>query len=48
LEYLGVDWDNIKMGLGKIEHDGVDWSHLVQNKDQLWDLVSKAMKFRGQ
>jgi hypothetical protein len=38
--------DNIKMGLGEIECDGMDWIELTQDSDQWWALVNTVMNLR--
>jgi hypothetical protein len=38
--------DNIKMDLGEIVKDGMDWIVLVQDRGQWWALVNTVMKFR--
>jgi hypothetical protein len=35
--------DNIIMGVRKIEWEGVDWIHLVQDRDQWRAVVNTAM-----
>jgi hypothetical protein len=35
--------DNITMDLREIEWEGVDWMHLVQDRDQWWVLVNTIM-----
>jgi hypothetical protein len=40
--------DNIRMDLTEIEWEGMDWNHLVQNRDQWQALVNVIMKFRVQ
>jgi hypothetical protein len=37
--------DNIRMGLRGIRWEGVDWIHLVQDRDQWWALVYTVMNF---
>jgi hypothetical protein len=38
--------DNIKMDLREIGWDGVDWSDMVQDRDQWRALVSTVLNFR--
>jgi hypothetical protein len=38
--------DNIKMNLKYIEWEGVDWIHLVKDRDQWWTLVNTVMNLR--
>jgi hypothetical protein len=38
--------DNIKMGLGEIGWDGMDWIDLAQNRDQWSVLVNTVMNLR--
>jgi hypothetical protein len=38
--------DNIKMGLGDIVWDGLDWIHLAQDRGQLRALVDTVMNLR--
>jgi hypothetical protein len=38
--------DNIKMDLREIGREGVDWMHLVQDRDQGWALVNTIMNLR--
>jgi hypothetical protein len=38
--------DNIKMDLGEIGWDGIDWIDLAQNRDQRRALVNTAMYIR--
>jgi len=38
--------DNIKMDLGKMGWEGVDWIYLVQNRDLWRALVNIAMNLR--
>jgi hypothetical protein len=38
--------DNIKMDLGEIEWDGVDWIELGQDRDQWMALVNTVMNLR--
>jgi hypothetical protein len=35
--------DNIRMDLREIECEGVDWMHLVQDRDQWQALVNMVM-----
>jgi hypothetical protein len=44
-EDLGVD-GNIKMSLREIAWKGVDWMHLVQDRDQWRALVNTVMNLR--
>jgi hypothetical protein len=37
--------DNIKMDLGGIDRDGMDWIDLAQDRDQWKALVNKVMNF---
>jgi hypothetical protein len=39
--------DNIKMDLGEIGWDGVDWIELAQDRDQWRALVNTVMNLRG-
>jgi hypothetical protein len=36
--------DNIKLDLREVGWEGVDWMHLVQNRDQQHALVNTVMK----
>jgi hypothetical protein len=38
--------DNIKMDLGEIEWDGMDWIDLAQDMDQWRALVNTVMNLR--
>jgi hypothetical protein len=38
--------DIIKMDLKEIGWDGMDWIHLVQDRDQWWTLVDMVMNLR--
>jgi hypothetical protein len=38
--------DNIKMNLGEIGWDGMDWIDLAQNRDQWMNLVNTVMSHR--
>jgi hypothetical protein len=38
--------DNIKMDLGEIEWDGMDWIHLAKDRDQRRALVNTVMNLR--
>jgi hypothetical protein len=38
--------DNIRMGLREIGWEGVDWMHLVQDRDQWRDVVNTMMNLR--
>jgi hypothetical protein len=38
--------DNIKMDLGDIGWDGMDWIDLAQDRDQLRALVNTVMNLR--
>jgi hypothetical protein len=40
--------DNIKMDLGEIGIDGVNWFRLTQDRVQRWAFLSTVMKFRFQ
>jgi len=31
---------NVRLDLGEIRWEGVDWMHLAQNRDQWWTLVN--------
>jgi hypothetical protein len=33
----------ISMDLREIEWEGVDWMHLVQDRDQWWAVVNRVM-----
>lgn len=47
LEGLGLRWeDNIKMGLGGICYDGVDWINLAQDNDKWRDSLNAILKLR--
>jgi hypothetical protein len=35
--------DNIRMYLTEIGWEGVNWSHLAQDRDQWWALLNKVM-----
>jgi hypothetical protein len=37
----------MRMDLRKIGWEGVDWMHLVQDRDQWWAVVNTAMNIRG-
>jgi hypothetical protein len=37
--------DNIKMDLGEIGWDGMDWTDLAQDRDQWMALVNTVMNF---
>jgi hypothetical protein len=37
--------DNIRMDLRQIGWEGVDWIHLVQDREQWWALVNTVMNF---
>jgi hypothetical protein len=39
--------DNIKMGLGEVGWDGLDWVCMAQSRDQWWALVNKIMNLRA-
>jgi hypothetical protein len=42
-------WDtNIRLDLGEMEWEGVDYIRLTQDRYQWWDLVKTVMKFRIQ
>jgi hypothetical protein len=34
------------MDLREIEWEGVDWTHLAQDRDQWWAVVNKVMNLR--
>jgi hypothetical protein len=37
-------WENnIRMGLGGIEWEDVEWMHLVQDRDQWWTFVNTVI-----
>jgi hypothetical protein len=38
--------DNIRMDLGEIGWEGVDWIHLAQDRDQWRALVNTVMNFQ--
>jgi hypothetical protein len=38
--------DNIRMNLREIWWEGVDWMHLVQDRDQWQDLVNMIINFQ--
>jgi hypothetical protein len=38
--------DNIKMDLREIEWEGVEWIHMVQDREQWCALVNTVMKLR--
>jgi hypothetical protein len=38
--------DNVRMDLREIWWDGVNWVHLVQDRDQLRGLMKMVMNFR--
>jgi len=38
--------DNIRMGLRKTEWEGVDWTHLAQDRDQWRAPVNTVMNLR--
>jgi hypothetical protein len=38
--------DNIKIDLGEIGWDGMDWIDLIQDRDQLRTLVNTVMNLR--
>ena len=40
--------DNIRKELNGIRWDGVDWIHVVQDRDKFRDLVTTAMNLRIQ
>jgi hypothetical protein len=46
-EYLGVVDYNIKMDLREVGWEGVNWMHLVQDRDQWRAVVNTAMNFRA-
>jgi hypothetical protein len=35
--------DNIKMDLKGMGQEGVDWTHLAEDRDKLWALVNAVM-----
>jgi hypothetical protein len=39
--------DNIRMDLGEIGNEGVEWSHQAQDRDQWWDLLNTVMNLRA-
>jgi hypothetical protein len=45
-EYLRRWVDNIKMDLGEIGWDGVDWIGMAQDRDQWRALVSTVLNLR--
>jgi hypothetical protein len=46
-EIQNVTWvDNIRMDLGEIGWDGVDWIDLAQDRDQWRALVNTEMNLR--
>jgi hypothetical protein len=40
--------DNLKIDLGEIEWDGIDWIHLSEDRDNARDLVNTVMNFQVQ
>jgi hypothetical protein len=38
--------DNIKMGLGEIGWDGVDWMYMAQDRDQWRALVNTVLNLQ--
>jgi hypothetical protein len=38
--------NNIKIDLGELEWDGVEWIDLAQDRDQWWALVNTVMNLR--
>jgi hypothetical protein len=38
--------DNIRMDLREIVRGGVDWMHLVQDRDQWWAVMNTVMNLR--
>jgi hypothetical protein len=42
----GREKDNIKLYLQRVEHEGMKWIRLAQNRDQWRHLVNTAMKLR--
>jgi hypothetical protein len=40
--------DDIKVDLGEIGWSDMDWIDRAQDRDQWWDVVSSALKFRYQ
>jgi hypothetical protein len=44
---LGHRWeDNIRMDLMEMAWEGVDWMHLIQDRDQWQDLVNMTMNLQ--
>jgi hypothetical protein len=39
--------DNIKMDLGQIGFEDVDWIHLAQDRDRWWAVVNTVMNLRA-
>jgi hypothetical protein len=39
--------NNIKMDLGEIILEGVDWFHLARDRDRWWDFVNAVMNLRA-
>jgi hypothetical protein len=39
-------WDDIKMDLREIEWEGVDWTHLAQDRNQWWVHINTVMNIR--
>jgi hypothetical protein len=44
--HITQDLDNIKMDLGEIGWDGMDWIELAQDRDQWRALVNMVMNLR--
>jgi hypothetical protein len=38
--------ENIRMDLGEMGREGVDWMHLPQDRDQWWAVVNTVMNLR--
>jgi hypothetical protein len=38
--------DNVRLDLGEIEWEGVDWMHLAQDRDQWLAFVNTVMNLR--
>jgi len=39
-------WEDIRMDLRDTEWEGVDWTHLVQDRDQWYALVNTGMNLQ--